>query len=121
MSTALWPERSEVDTADRAELLQYIKGELFQTPKLRCDHRARTQVCATAGTSTLACRTDRRSRTSPDFSRWKWLRPGVLLTPAARFSRLEAPVMSCNHGHASSAGALLAGQITGIQPSDLFA
>jgi hypothetical protein len=52
---------------------------------------------------------------------WKWLRPGVLLTPAARFSRLEAPVMSCNHGHASSAGALLAGQITGIQPSDLFA
>jgi hypothetical protein len=68
VSTALWPERSEVDTADRAELLQYIKGELFQTPKLRCDHRARTQVCATAGTSTLACRTDRRSRTSPDFS-----------------------------------------------------
>ena len=64
---ALWPERSEVDTADRVELLQHIKGELFQTPKLRCDHRARTQVCATAaGTSTLACRTDRRSRTLPE-------------------------------------------------------
>ena len=44
MSTALWPERSEVDTADRAELLQYIKGELFQTPKLRCD-----QSCANTG------------------------------------------------------------------------
>ena len=37
MSTALWPERSEVDTADRAELLQHFKGVLIQSPMLRCD------------------------------------------------------------------------------------
>jgi hypothetical protein len=39
---------------------RHITCELFQTPKLRCDNRARAQVCATAGAVTLACRTNRR-------------------------------------------------------------
>lgn len=49
-----------MDADLRAELLQHITCELFQTPKLRCDNRARAQVCATAGAVTLACRTNRR-------------------------------------------------------------
>ena len=49
---------------------------------------------------------------------WKLLRPGVMMTPAARFSRLDAPFVSCTCGHALSAGVLLAGKTTGFLYSD---
>ena len=60
LSPTLWAQLTEMDADLRAELLQHITCELFQTPKLRCDNRARAQVCATAGAVTLACRTNRR-------------------------------------------------------------
>ena len=60
LSPTLWAELTEMDADLRAELLQHMSYELFQTPKLRCDNRARAQVCATAGAVTLACRTNRR-------------------------------------------------------------
>ena len=58
LSPTLWAELTEMDADLRAELLQHMSCELFQTPKLRCDNRARAQVCATAGAVTLACKTN---------------------------------------------------------------
>ena len=41
MSSPLWAEMAEMDATFCAELLYHVEGKLFQTPNMRCVHRAR--------------------------------------------------------------------------------
>jgi hypothetical protein len=75
-----------MDARFRMERLQHIEGVLSLTPNLRCAHRQRFQVCVHAHSLTLADSPCLEVAHSPQLV-WAESRPGVVSTPAGRFSR----------------------------------
>jgi hypothetical protein len=85
----LWLEATEMDARFRMERLWHIlttEGVLCLGTNLRCAHRQRFQVCARARSLTLADSPCSGVARRPQLV-WIQSRPGVVSTPAGRFSR----------------------------------